>query len=69
MKIRLYMDLYPGQDINHIHANTQCYAVCPKGSTRYAIDVDIPDPGKPDVFVDAGKAVEIDPLSGVEKTD
>lgn len=58
MKLRLYVDVYPWtRPEEYVVASTRpCEKIL--GTTRYAIDVEIPDPRKPDVIV-TGAAVEV----------
>lgn len=59
MKVTLYCDIWPGiQDYGYIHASNNPGSKSPN-VTRYAFEVEFPDPNKPDVVFPAVVPVEV----------
>ena len=58
MKIRLYMDIYPGIDPKHVTASAITYGKPLTSTTRYAINIEIPDPNKPDAIAEVVNVTE-----------
>ena len=59
MKIRLYLDIWPGIDPKFITASATAYSKPSEGTTRYAVDIVIPDPNRPDAVAEVEGVEEV----------
>jgi len=59
MKLSIYMDVEPWmKEPGHIYTFTDIGRTKSSNATRYRIDIDIPDPMKPDVVIEANAVLE-----------
>lgn len=58
MKVSIYFDIYTWSTPENIHPTTKPSESKLNGATRYRVDVDIPDPAKPDEII-SGKIDEV----------
>lgn len=59
MKIRLYMDIYPGMEAKYANASATAYNKPSSNITRYSIDLEIPDPNRPDAVAEVVRVEDV----------